>query len=186
MQQTPRRVVYYVAMSIDHYIAHEDETIDGFATEGHHISDYVTSLRDYDTVLMGSRTYEWGYQFGVQPGQPVPTYNHMMQYVFSQSMPDYQHEQLCVIRDDPAEFVQQLKAQEGGAIYLCGGGQLASSLLDQNLVDELILKLNPVIFGAGIPVFGHLKRTLALSLLDTKVYNNGVTFLHYRVDSAAG
>ena len=68
MQETPRKVVYYVATSIDHYIAHEDETIDGFATEGHHISDYITSLRDYDTVLMGRRTYEWGYQFGVQPG----------------------------------------------------------------------------------------------------------------------
>ena len=183
MQETSRKVVYYVATSVDHYIAHKDETIDGFATEGHHISDYVTSLRDYDTVLMGRRTYEWGYQFGVQPGQPAPMYGHMMQYVFSQSMPDYEHEQLRVVRNDPAEFTRRLKAEEGGTIYLCGGGQLAGYLLDHGLVDECILKVNPVIFGCGIPVFGDFKRTTALSLLDAKVYNNGVLFLRYAVAS---
>ncbi|MEL6151887.1 MAG: dihydrofolate reductase family protein [Chloroflexota bacterium] len=177
-----RKLVYYIATSVDHYIAHEDETMDGFLTEGHHIMDYVQSLRDYDAVLMGRRTYEWGYQFGIEPGQPVPTYGHMQQYVFSQSMDDYQHEQLHIVRDDPAEFTRQLKASEGGSIYLCGGGSLAGYLLACGLVDEIILKVNPVIFGSGIPVFGALKQTVALSLLDTKLYNNGVIFLRYAVE----
>ncbi|MEL6308835.1 MAG: dihydrofolate reductase family protein [Chloroflexota bacterium] len=182
MQETSRELVYYVATSVDHYIAHEDESVDGFLTEGHHISDYITSLRDYDTVLMGRRTYEWGYQFGVQPGQPAPMYGHMMQYVFSQSMPAYKVEQLEVIRQDPVPFVRDLKMQDGGAIYLCGGGLLAGHLLSHHLVDRIILKINPVIFGTGIPVFGSLERTLSLSLLDTKVYNNGVMFVHYAVN----
>jgi dihydrofolate reductase len=178
---TPRKVIYYVAMSIDHNIAHEDESIDGFLMEGQAITDYVKSLQDYDTVLMGRRTYEWGYQFGVEPGQPAPMYAHMMQYVFSQSMENYQHEQLHVIREDPADFVHELKAQMGGAIYLCGGGQLAGNLLEAGLVDELILKVNPVLFGKGVPVFGNLSKTLNLTLLDTKVYNNGMIFLHYAI-----
>jgi dihydrofolate reductase len=176
-----RKLVYYVAVTVDHYIACEDETVDGFLTEGHHITDYLDSLRDYDTVLMGRNTYEWGYQFGIQPGQPSPTYAHMMQYVFSQSMPPYQHEQLQVIRDDPSAFVRQLKQTDGKAIYLCGGGRLAGYLLDHQLVDELILKVNPVVFGSGIPVFGCLKNGFDLSLLDSKVYNNGVLFLHYAI-----
>lgn len=184
MQPAHRKVVYYVAMTVDHYIAHEDETVDGLATEGHHINDYVTSLRDYDTVLMGRRTYEWGYQFGVQPGQPVPTYSHMKQYVFSNSMSDSEHKQLQIIRSDPADFVRQLKTEQGGSIYLCGGGQLAGYLCDHNLVDEFILKVNPVIFGCGIPVLSHLNRTIDLSLMDTKVYNNGVIFLRYQVNNA--
>jgi len=186
MQKTQRKVIYYVAMTVDHYIAHEDETINGFAMEAHHITDYITSLQDYDTVLMGRRTYEWGYQFGIQPGQPVPTYNHMMQYVFSQSMSDYQHEQLHIIKDDPADFVRGLKVEEGGTIYLCGGGRLAGYLLENCLVDELILKVNPVIFGEGISVWSGLKRTIELSLLDSKVYNNGVIFLHYQVNDLTG
>lgn len=176
-----RSVVYYVAVTADGFIAHEDETIDGFLTEGHHIADYLESLRSFDTVLMGRRTYEWGYQFGVQPGQPSPTYAHMMQFVFSQTMPEYQHEQLQVIRRDPVTFVQQLKTEPGGAIYVCGGGQLAGHLLQHGLVDELILKINPVAFGRGIPVFGNLQHTLNLALLDTKVYNNGVVYMHYNL-----
>ncbi len=185
MQQTiiPRKVVYYVAMSVDHYIAHEDESINGFTNEGHHIADYLNSLRDYDTVLMGRRTYEWGYQFGIEPGQPAPTYAHMQQYVFSKTMIDSKHERLTIVRDDVVEFVSSLKQQPGGNIYLCGGGALAESLMTAGLVDELILKINPVVFGGGIPVFGGLRRQLALQLLDTKVYNNGVMFTHYAINT---
>lgn len=176
-----RKLVYYVAVSVDHYIAHEDETVDGFSMEGQHVVDYLNSLRDYDTVLMGRKTYEWGYQYGVQPGEPSPTYAHMMQYVFSQSMEPYNHAQLRVIRDDPGDFVRELKAQAGGAIYVCGGGKLAGYLMEQGLVDELILKVNPVVFGRGIPVFGDLDRMLDLSLVNTKIYNNGVLFMHYAI-----
>ncbi|MEO0561460.1 MAG: dihydrofolate reductase family protein, partial [Chloroflexota bacterium] len=171
-----RKLVYYVAISVDHYIAHEDESIDGFVIDGVSTTDYVNSLRDYDTVLMGRRTYEWGYQFGVQPGEPSPAYGHMMQYVFSQSMTEYQHEGLRVIREDPEVFVHGLKAQTGGMIYLCGGGQLARSLLGAGLVDELILKVNPVVFGRGIPVFGSYQDGFGLSLLGSRTYNNGVVF----------
>ena len=181
-QTTVRKVVYYIATTIDGYIAHDDESVDGFLMEGHHVTDYLESLRDYDTVLMGKNTYEWGYQFGIEPGQPSPTYGHMMQYVFSQSMEAYQHEQLQVIRETPADFVSDLKTQEGGTIYLCGGGQLAGHLMEANLIDEVILKINPVIFGTGIPLFHNLKRTVSLSLLDSKIYNNGMLFLRYAVD----
>lgn len=176
-----RKLVYYVAVSVDQFIAREDESIEGFLTEGHHIPDYLNSLRDYDTVLMGRKTYEWGFQFGIQPGEAVPTYAHMTQYVFSSGMEPSQSEQLRVVREDAAAFVEQLKAEDGGSIYLCGGGRLAESLLQAGLIDELILKMNPVLFGRGIPVFGDSTHSTALSLLDTKVYNNGVIYLHYAV-----
>lgn len=179
--QNQRKVVYYVAVSIDQFIAHKDETIDGFLMEGQHGFDYLNDLQNYDTVLMGRRTYEWGYQFGVQAGKPVPTYAHMSQYVFSKTMADSQDAQLQVIRDDPAEIVRKLKAQDGKPIYLCGGGNLAGYLLEQGLVDEVILKVNPVFFGGGIPLFGEVHQTVNLSLLDTKIYNNGVIFLHYAI-----
>jgi dihydrofolate reductase len=176
-----RKLVYYVATTVDHYIAHQDGSVGGFLAEGHHIQDYFDSLRDYDTVLMGKDTYEFGYQFGVKPGDPSPTYAHMMQYVFSQSMEEYKNPQLQVIREDAGAFVSRLKGQAGGSIYLCGGGRLAGSLLGAELVDELILKVNPVVFGKGIPVFGDSGKEFALSLLDTKVYNNGTLFLHYAI-----
>lgn len=176
-----RQVVYYVATSLDQFIAREDATVEGFLTEGQHIPDYLKSLRDFDTVLMGSHTYEWGFQFGVRPGEPVGTYSHMMQYVFSQRLPLSDHAQLQIIREDAAAFVKQLKAQAGGDIYLCGGGKLAGYLLRHGLVDALILKVNPVVFGRGIPVFGEGVPSFELRLDATKAYSNGVVFLHYKI-----
>jgi dihydrofolate reductase len=176
-----RKLVYYVAATVDHYIVREDETIDGFVMEGAHIADYLNSLRDYDTVLMGKNTYEWGYRYGVKPGEPSPVYSGMMHYIFSKSMDLYRHERLQVVREDAAEFVQRLKQQPGGSIYLCGGGELAGSLLDQELIDELILKLHPVTFGKGVALFGKSAKGVGLTMNNANIYSNGVMHLHYTI-----
>jgi len=180
-QTAQRKVIYYIASTVDGYIADADGNTEDFAMTAQYIPDYIRDLQDYDTVLMGKHTYEAGYKYGIEPGQPSPTYGHMMQYVFSQSMEPYQHEQLQVIRDDPAQFVQSLKTQEGKPIYLCGGGQLAGHLLKHKLVDEVILKLSPLVMGQGIGLFGDLDCVIRLELLDTKVYSDGHVFLRYRV-----
>jgi dihydrofolate reductase len=178
---TGRKLVYYIAATVDHYIAREDETVDGFVMEGPHVTDYLNSLRDYDTVLMGKNTYEWGYQYGVVPGEPSPVYSGMMHYIFSRSMNIYRHERLEVVREDAADFVQRLKQQPGRSIYLCGGGQLAGSLLDDGLIDELILKLHPVTFGKGIPLFGKSVKGVGLVMNNANIYPNGVMYLHYTI-----
>jgi dihydrofolate reductase len=176
-----RKLAYYVAVSVDQYIAHPDGRVDGFLTEGQHIHDYVNSLRDYDTVLMGRNTYEWGYAYGVTPGEPVPLYAHMMQYVMSKSMPEFQHPSLRVIRQDPAEFVGGMKNESGGNIYLCGGGALAGYLLDHHLIDDLILKVNPVLFGAGIPLFAVSNCQVDLIFKNSKIYPTGAMVNHYEI-----
>lgn len=178
---TARTLTYYIATTLDQFIAHEDGGVDGFLATGHHISDYLDSLRAYDTVLMGRRTYEKGYEYGVQPGQPSPTYAHMQQIVFSSQMADSAHPQLHVIREEAASFTRRLKAQPGGAIYLCGGGVLAGALMSAGLIDEVIVKINPVVFGRGLPLFSGFDQTTLLTMLDTKVYANGVLFVRYRV-----
>lgn len=77
-----RKLKYHVASTVDGYIAHEDHSIAGFVSEGEHVIDYLASLKnDYEIVLMGRRTYEFGFQFGVT--NPYPW---MKQYVFSRTM----------------------------------------------------------------------------------------------------
>ncbi len=181
MQTTTRKVIYYIASTINGNIADIDGNTEDFSMTAQYIPDYMNSLQDYDTVLMGKHTYEAGYKYGIEPGQPSPTYGHMMQYVFSQSMDRYQTDQLQVIRDDPATFVESLKEQDGKPIYLCGGGQLAGYLLQHHLVDEIILKLSPVIVGQGTALFGNLDDVTQLELLDTKIYADGHLFLRYKV-----
>ncbi len=151
-----RQLKYHVASTLDGFIAHTDHTIDGFIGEGEHVTDYLQSLKDdYEVVLMGRRTYEFGLQFGVT--NPYPW---MKQYVISRTMKGIPDPNVELIAGDVVDFVKELKAETGKSIYLCGGASLAAALFVADLVDEIILKLNPVLFGSGIPLFsGTIKQT---------------------------
>ncbi|NJL10634.1 MAG: dihydrofolate reductase [Calothrix sp. SM1_7_51] len=179
-----RKVVYHVATTLDNFIAREDGSTVGFFNEGEHVDDYLQSLQEYDTVLMGRATYEYGYQFGVQPGQPSPVYGHMQHYIFSRTLcfEAKCDERVEVIAKNEVEFVKQLKLAPGKDIYLCGGGSFAGFLLENELIDELIIKLNPVIFGSGIGLFGKSKKTVDLSLISSKEYKSGVLLLTYKLN----
>jgi len=172
-----RRLKYHVAATIDGFIAHEDHTIDGFVPGGEHVDDYLLSLRtDYDVVLMGRRTYEFGFQFGIT--NPYPW---MKQYVLSGTMERSPDSNVELVSENVVDFVRKLKDGTGKDIYLCGGANLATNLFREGLIDEILLKLNPIVFGSGIPLFlGAIKQT-DLELIDSKRYANGVVFLQYRV-----
>lgn len=172
-----KKLIYDVAVSVDHYISHEDGAVDGLLEQGDHVTDYLERLQRYDTVVMGKHTYEWGYRFGLVPGQPA--YPHMQHYIFSRTLRFEQSEQVHIIDRDEVACIQRLKEGDGADIYLCGGGAFAGFLLDHGLIDQLVLKRNPVIFGHGIRAFGASVRKVGLSLVESKTYANGVVLLRY-------
>jgi dihydrofolate reductase len=172
-----RKLRYHVASTVDGFIAREDHTVDGFVQEGEHVTDYLESLKsDYDIVLMGRRTYEFGFQFGVT--NPYPW---MKQYVLSRTMERSPDPNVEVISENVIDLVRELRKGTGKDIYLCGGAELAATLLAEGLIDEVILKLNPVLFGSGIPLFSRASRQTALELIGSKIYGNSVVLLQYRV-----
>lgn len=179
-----RKLIYHVATTFDNFIAHPDGTTDGFLPTGTFIQDFLNSIKTYGTVLMGRKTYEYGFQFGLQKGQPAyaDINPELTNYVFSNTMEFEQTDRVKLVRDNEAKFVHKLKSQEGKAIWLCGGGELAGKLLDAQLIDELIVKLNPVIFGEGIRLFGASKTKINLNLTDCKSYENGLVRLSYQID----
>ena len=174
-----RPIIYDVAVTLDGYICHEDGSADGFVGEGEHVADYLQRLQQYDTVLMGRKTYEFGYAFGLVPGERA--YPHMEHFVFSSSL-RFDNPQVQVVSPDRLDLVEQLKQSSGGPIYLCGGGQFAAALLDHQLIDQFVVKLNPVLFGSGIQAFGNHPSTQArFDLRESKPYSNGVCLLKYDV-----
>jgi len=77
-----RKLKYYVASTVDGFIGHEDGSVNGFLEQGEHVTDYLESLKTwFEVVLMGRKTYEFGFQFGVT--NPYPW---LKQYVFSRTM----------------------------------------------------------------------------------------------------
>jgi dihydrofolate reductase len=176
-----RSLVYHVATTIDNFISHVDGTISDFP-DGDHVADYMEHLQKYDTVIMGRGTYEFGYGYGLRPGELA--YPWMENYVVSKTLQfDRQNDRLHIVRDNVGAVVSELKARNGSDIYLCGGGRLASYLLDHELIDKLLIKLNPLIYGNGIRLFETSRRTLKLELIRSKAYRSGVVLLEYAINN---
>lgn len=171
-----RSLKYYVATSVDGFIAHKDGTFDGFVPEGEHVQDFLASYEWFDVVLMGRKTYDVGLQHGVT--NPYPT---LESYVFSKSLKESPDPAVKLVSDNLVEVVRDLREKDGKPIWLCGGAELASQLFEAGLVDELILKLNPFLMGEGIPLFAGVIRQTQLDLYEKKIYDNGVLLLKYRV-----
>lgn len=186
-----RELIYYVASTLDGFIAHEDGSFDGFGWDDEFVADLFATFPEtipahlqgdktssqnkwFDAVLMGRKTYEVGLREGIT--SPYPTLD---QYVFSQTLKKSPDKQVKLIREKAVDTVEALKQESGKAIWLCGGADLASTFLRANLIDKLIVKLNPVVFGSGIPLFSKGVEQAALTLTDSKVYNSGHVLLYY-------
>lgn len=173
-----RRVVYFVAASVDGFIAEPDGAFHRFPMEGDHVADYLDRLRSFGAAVMGRSTYEVGLRMGVRDPYPwMPT------HVFSRTLPDDRPSEapnVTVHRGDPSAVVRALREEEGAPIYLCGGGRLAGALLADGLVDALWLKVSPLVLGRGRPLFddaGVLPRVLEHRT--TRSYRSGVVLIEY-------
>ncbi|MFK8161000.1 MAG: dihydrofolate reductase family protein [Lewinella sp.] len=111
-----RQIIYYVATSIDGYIAGRGEDINDFQHTGNGVDQYLADLKNYDTVIMGRKTYEFGYQFGMKPGDAP--YPHMQHYIFSDQLKlEHAAEQVKVYPRN-IELIQELKSTKGTDTYL--------------------------------------------------------------------
>ncbi len=176
-------LIYHVATTTDGFIADPQGKADGsvFLYEGDHIPDFLNHIKEYAAVLMGRKTYEFGYQFGMKPGEAG--YKGIKHYVFSKNIGFDSNEEVEVVQTDAVAFTKQLKTTLGNTkIWLCGGAELANSLLEAQLIDTLILKINPVLIGQGIPLFSQSSKQVKLQLLDLKKYENGVLLPTYKIE----
>ncbi|MGR6342608.1 dihydrofolate reductase family protein [Priestia megaterium] len=177
-------LIYHVAVSLDNFIA-DQGMIDGdinnslFLFDGDHVPDFLSDIQQYNAVLMGGNTYEFGFQFGAKPGEPG--YKGLKHYIFSNSIQFESNEEVELVKEDAIGFIKNLKQQESGKLWLCGGGELAGSLLKHKLIDQLVLKVNPIIVGEGIFLFGSVKPRIKLRLVDMKQYSNGVVKPTYNI-----
>lgn len=186
-----RDLVYYVATTLDGYIARADGSFAEFPWDdeyGAHLMDHLPETfpprfrrdegpnRRFDAVVMGRRTYEVGLQEGVT--SPYPTLD---QYVFSRTLRESPDPSVKLLSTSPVDHVRALKSREGRSIWLCGGSVLAGELFAAGLVDELILKVNPIVFGDGIPLFGRELTMGALALEASQTFNSGHILQTYRV-----
>jgi len=175
-----KRIIYYVACSIDGYISGINNDISGFVSSGNGVEKYLDDLKEFETVIMGKNTYEFGYKYGLKPGKPA--YPHMMHYIFSKTLsfnnPD---EKINVIKNMHTDEIENIKNNSATDVYLCGGGIFAGWLLDNELIDILKLKVNPLILGEGVKIFGNSTKNYKLKLIRKEGYDEGLLINTYEI-----
>jgi dihydrofolate reductase len=137
-----------------------------------------------DAFLFGRKTYELfaGYWGAMDPGShPIAdALNTKPKYVASTTLTDPRWADTTVISGDVAAAIGELKAKPAGELQVHGSGALIRSLLDNDLVDEIILLIVPVVLGQGARLFPDAGPDIALDLVDSRVDSKGVTIQVYR------
>lgn len=188
-----RELTYMIASTIDGRITGPDNgNPDFFLHEGDHgdflraeypelLPSHVRPVfgldgvpnQHFDTVLQGRGSWEIGMCEGI-----TNAYRHLRSIVFSRSITETPDPTVEFVSTDPLEKVRELKREPGAGIWLCGGGKLAAALRPE--IDELIIKLHPVVAGTGIPLFDGEFSPSQFELTDTKPFTSGVLHLTYR------
>ncbi|MFF5207947.1 dihydrofolate reductase family protein [Streptosporangium sp. NPDC000396] len=185
-----RKLVYYVGMTIDGFIAAPDGSYDFFPVTqdvmDFLVTDYPDALftparaqlgveapnRTFDTCIQGRTSYEPALALGV-----TSPYAHLRQYVVSDTMDASPDPAVELISGDVTGAVRRLKAEDGKDIYLIGGARLAGSLLPE--IDRLVIKLYPVVIGTGVPLFSAEFSPTHFTLAGTRALEGGTVILTY-------
>ena len=171
------KIIYYVASSLDGYIAGKNDDISQFIMQGKGVEKYQSDLTKFETVIMGRKTYEFGFQYGLEPGQPA--YPNMKHHIFSNSLKIDNLSESVKIETLSIDRVKEIQQNSETDIYLCGGGQFAGWLLENGLIDQLKLKLNPVILGSGTKLFGSSTAPENWELTDKESFSDGLQILTF-------
>ena len=171
------KIVYYVATSLDGYISGVNGDVSKFLPHGRAVEKYQADLQNYSTVIMGRKTYEFGYQFGLKPGQAA--YPHMKHHIFSETLKIKELAKNVQIEKIGIRRIKEIAAASQTDVYLCGGGEFAGWLLDNGLIDQLKLKLNPIVLGEGVRLFGNSKTSRVGKLIGKESFDGGIQFLTY-------
>ncbi|WP_455355990.1 dihydrofolate reductase family protein [Streptomyces sp. SYSU K217416] len=186
-----RKLTYYIAISIDGFIAGPEGEVDGFPQSEEYTQYTRTAYPEtlpthvrrmlgwddaenvqFDTLVMGRGTYDPALKIGI-----TDPYAHIRTYVASRSIEKSPDPAVEIISGDPVAKVRELKQEEGLGIYLAGGADLAGQLIDE--IDELHVKTYPIVLGSGIPLFRTGFAVTGFEVRSSRVFDNGLIFTQY-------
>jgi dihydrofolate reductase len=172
-----RSLALILTTSLDGFIAETDGGIEWLAEPPEEVpADYLDLLDSIDCLVMGSATYLVSLQ--LEGGTAV--FEDREVYVFTSRTDLPVHSGVTFVSGSAEEFVADLKTREGGAIWLFGGGRLATSLSDASLVDDYLIVVQPILLGAGIPLWVSPHSQTELELIAARPWAGGLAELRYR------
>ena len=173
----PRKVILGFGVSIDGYIARRNGAIDFLVMDQEAETLMAEFFAKIDTTVMGRKTAAAVVK--MRKSGDIPDTPGMANYVISRRWKPGKREGFEVVRGSLTAFVRKIKRRAGKDIYLGGGGELARSFLQEDLVDELYIGVSPIMLGDGIPAFPGKFPQRDFNLTECKSYSNGSVALRY-------
>lgn len=173
---TDRKVVLYIASSIDGYIAKPNDDLSFLSIvqqegEDYGYADFVKSV---DVVILGRRTYDWVMK-------QVPEFPHGDKNTFIITRtPRQSIGKTNFYTGKLKDLISKLKAEQGKNIFIDGGAEIVNELLKENLIDEFIISIIPILVGNGTKLFKEGISELNLALVSIKQFDTGLVQLHYK------
>lgn len=162
-------------MSLDGYIAKPNDDL-GFLSivekegEDYGYADFVSTI---DTVIMGRKTYDW-----VTKQVDFPHADKNAFIITRTARPGIG--KTVFYTGGLSDLVKKLKAEEGENIFCDGGAEVVNDLLKDNLIDEFIISVIPILVGNGIKLFKDGRPEQRLKLVSVKSFDTGLTQLHFK------
>jgi len=173
-----RKIIVYIAISADGYIARADGDV-GWLDRPEPKGNYgrAAFFKTIDTILWGRKTYEKGIEMGMKSSFAPGVKN----YVFSRRQQGGLLPGFEPATEPIKPFAERLRAQSGKNIWMMGGGEIIGAFLDEGEIDEFSIHVIPVMIGEGIPLVQPRHRSVPLKLISIRKFPDGVVHLNYRV-----
>lgn len=176
-----RKVIYALAASLDGFIATSEGGVEWLKMQdleegAEEMGEFFSGI---DTILYGRKTFEKG----LEMDDSGTEFKGIRNVVFSRSKTFAPIGNVEFVEGDAAEYVRVLKKADGKNILLMGGGEIAGFLMKKGLIDELIVGIQPVALGDGIPLFSRPLEIIELERTDVKLRRSGTVQVSYRVIS---
>lgn len=172
-----RKVVLFIAMSLDEYIADRNGSVDwlnGKCNEVENEDTYSEFIKDIDKVVMEWTTYD---QVVTELSPSEWVYSDLISYVITHHQ-QISTESIRFVHESPSNLVRRLKEENGKDIWICGGASIVGQLMQDGLIDKFYISIIPTILGAGVRLFGGLDVELRLKLMETRNYNGIVEVVY--------
>ncbi|MBV1758528.1 MAG: dihydrofolate reductase family protein [Dethiosulfatibacter sp.] len=172
-----RKVILYIAMSLDGYIADKIGGVDflvGDGSEPDNTGSYLSFIETIDTIIMGYTTY---HQIVTELSPNEWVYKGKKTYVLT-SKDEQSTDEIIFTSFDLKSLLNKLKSDDGKSIWICGGASIVNQALD--LIDQFCITIIPTILGDGIPLFAKRKNELPVKLVTTKQYNGIIDLIYER------
>ena len=185
-----RKVFVFMMVTLDGFFEGPNKELDWHIVDEEFNQYAIDLLSKVDALLFGRVTYQLMADYwpaaATNPSTPksdveiADKMNNLPKIVFSKTLQEVKWNNSRLVKENIAEEISKMKQQPGKDMVIFGSGSIVSTFMQQGLIDEYRIIVNPIVLGNGNPLFKGINDKQNLKLLKTKVLGSGVVILYYQ------